>query len=75
MTAKILLISTSKAESILIQNMLDGYKVLFSPYGLDAMGKIKDNTDLDLVLLDLNLPDKAAFEILAEIKRIKVEGV
>ena len=75
MTAKILLISTSKAESILIQNMLDGYKVLFSPYCLDAMGKIKDNTDLDLVLLDLNLPDKAAFEILAEIKRIKVEGV
>lgn len=71
MTAKILLISTSKAESILIQNMLDGYKVLFSPYCLDAMGKIKDNTDLDLVLLDLNLPDKAAFEILAEIKRIK----
>ena len=41
MTAKILLISTSKAESILIQNMLDGYKVLFSPYCLDAMGKIK----------------------------------
>lgn len=71
MTAKILLISASKTERTLIQDMLDGFSVLSSPYCLDALEKIRDSRDIELVLLDLGLPDQAAFEILEELKRTR----
>lgn len=74
MTAKILLISASKTESELVQSMLCGYKVLFSSYCLDAMEKIKDNIDLDLVLLDLSLPNQGAYDVLTKLIKNRLAG-
>jgi DNA-binding NarL/FixJ family response regulator len=35
----------------------------------EAMGLIEENADLDLILLDLNLPDRDGFSLLAELRK------
>jgi CheY-like chemotaxis protein len=39
-----------------------------------AMQQIEANPDLELILLDLNLPDRDGFEILAEVRTRKPAG-
>ena len=71
MTAKILLISASKTENMHIQKTLSEYNIFAASCLLDASEKIARNEDIDLILLDLNLPDKGAFDILKTLKQIK----
>ena len=71
MTAKILLISASKTENMHIQKTLSEYNILAASCLSDASEKIASNEDIDLILLDLNLPDKGAFDILKTLKHIK----
>lgn len=47
------------------------FDVLEASTGLDALNIIKENNDIDLVLLDLNLPDYNGFEIFEKIKKVK----
>ena len=73
MTAKILLISDSKAENKHIHKILCDYNVVVATCLVDASDKIATNEDIDLILLDLNLPDMGAFEILKTLKQLQRE--
>ena len=44
--------------------MLSDYNTLTACDGLEAMELIKKNLDIDLVILDLNMPNMNGFEVL-----------
>src|SRR5882757_8764946 len=46
-----------------------GAEILEAPDGAQAMALVEQHADLDLILLDLNLPDRDGFSLLAEIRR------
>ncbi len=44
-------------------------KLLWALDGEEALAKLKENSDVDVVLLDLNLPGISGFEVLKTIKK------
>lgn len=78
-TAHILLVEDNRADIVLVQESLKllnlDVTLSVTTDGLDAVdfllqrGKHKNALTPDLVLLDLNLPKKNGFEVLAEIRK------
>lgn len=46
----------------------EGYKVLHAVDGMDAIDKVEDNKDIDLILLDVRMPNLSGFEAIDHIK-------
>lgn len=46
----------------------EGYEVVISGNGKDAIGQLEGSTKFDIILLDLMLPDVDGFEILKNIR-------
>ncbi len=44
-------------------------KLLWALDGEEALNKLKDNSDIDVVLLDLNLPGISGFDVLKNIRK------
>lgn len=44
-------------------------KLLWALDGEEALFKLKDNSDIDVVLLDLNLPGISGFEVLKNVRK------
>ena len=49
---------------------LGGYDFIFARNGLEALGKIKSTPDIDIALIDINMPEIDAFTRLQKIKAI-----
>ena len=49
----------------------DGYEVILASTGKDCLEKIKNTSGLDLLVLDIKLPDINGMEILAELSKAK----
>jgi len=47
-----------------------GAEIIFSKSAEGALNQIKENKNLNLILLDIQLPDKNGFDLLPEIKKI-----
>lgn len=67
-------------DHILIREGLK--KILISQSGFDVIGEFNNaasaiefvsNNEIDLMILDINLPDKSGIEVLAEVKALKPE--
>ena len=67
---KILLAEDDRFLSKVMGNKLSrkGYDVIIAGDGVEAISKIKSET-IDLVLLDLVMPNKDGFDVLEEIKK------
>ena len=51
-----------------------GYEGLFASSGIDAIQQFQENrSDIDLVILDLHLPDMTGEDVLTELRAIKPE--
>ncbi len=48
----------------------NGYKVIAANTGIDGFNKIKENPDIDILLLDIMLPDATGLDILEQIREI-----
>ena len=57
-------------EAIVEMLQLTGYEVIQAADGIDGLG-CASGPDVDLVLLDLMLPRKDGFEVLADLRRLK----
>lgn len=66
--AKILIVDDSKTDRLLISNMLNDCELTCACDGLEAMEIIQTNPDLDLIILDLNMPRMNGFEVLEALK-------
>lgn len=63
----ILIVDDSKTDVAIISSILVGYRLYIAYDGLEAMDMIKNNPDIRIVLLDLNMPLMDGFEVLKEI--------
>lgn len=71
MLAKILLVSNSTAECFTIKNALSEYLIVTAYDCSSAILKIEENFDIDIIMLDLDMPDMEGFKILKFLKSNK----
>ena len=70
---KILIIEDDEAIKIGLKYYLEqeSFDIVLAENGETALNKIKENMDISLILLDINLPDINGFELFKKIKDIK----
>lgn len=68
MGTKVLIVDDSASDRLIIKNMLSQYDTITANDGMEAMSIIRDNMDIDLVILDLNMPKMDGFAVLEELK-------
>ena len=70
---KILIIEDDETIKIGLKYYLEqeSFDVLLSGTGEEALTKIKNNMDIEIILLDINLPDANGFDLFKDIKKIK----
>jgi len=57
-----------EALRVLLEELQDGATIVEAASARDAMRRIDEHPDLELVLLDLRLPDRDGFDVLAELR-------
>jgi len=65
---KILVVDDSKSDIVIIRNMLKDYNLLIAYDGIEAMDFINADPDIDIMILDLNMPRMNGFEVLEAIR-------
>jgi putative two-component system response regulator len=68
MRAKILIVDDSKTDRLIIRNILNDYELIEASDGREAITFLKEYEDIDLVILDLNMPVMNGFEVLEVLK-------
>jgi len=69
-TKTILAVDDMELNLEILDSLLDKYNVVKSNNGFEAL-KIADTTDIDLIILDIMMPDIDGFEVSQELKRNK----
>jgi len=69
MLIKILVADDSASDRFIIQNMLSEYRVLAACDGVEAMRLLEEHDGVNLLILDLNMPNMNGFEVLEALKR------
>lgn len=64
METKIMIVDDSVVDRVIISNMLSDFEVIMASDGTEALQKIDENPDIDLVILDLFMPRMNGFELL-----------
>ena len=65
---KVLVVDDSKSDVILISSMLKDYELFLAYDGVEAMDTINKYRDIDIMILDLNMPRMNGFEVLEAIR-------
>ncbi|NLY84648.1 MAG: response regulator, partial [Acholeplasmataceae bacterium] len=68
MAAKILIVDDSATDRLIIKNMLKDYTVLLASDGVEALEVITGHHEVELMILDLNMPRMNGFEVLEALK-------
>ncbi len=69
---KILIVEDIYSNYLYLYKVLksNGYNTLWAMTGEEALKLARENEDINLVLLDINLPDKTGYEVLNELKTL-----
>lgn len=65
---KILIVDDSATDRMIIESMLEDYHTLTASDGLEAMQLIETTPDIDLMILDLNMPNMDGFQVIQSLK-------
>ena len=65
---KILVVDDSKLMHKMYEVMLRQYALVYASDGRQALDRLNDHKDIDLVLLDVNMPNMNGLEFLAELR-------
>lgn len=65
---KVLVVDDSKLMHKMYEVMLRQYPLVYASDGRQALDRLKDHADIDLVLLDINMPNMNGLEFLAELR-------
>lgn len=66
---KILVVDDSKLMHKIYEVMLRQYPLVYAVDGRDALARLAEHRDVDLVLLDINMPTMNGLEFLAEVRK------
>lgn len=69
MESKILIVDDSMTDRMIIKNILSDYQTLMASNGFEAIEQIENDPDIDLIILDLNMPKMNGFELLKWLKK------
>ncbi|HEV7504273.1 MAG TPA: response regulator [Thermoanaerobaculia bacterium] len=65
---KILVVDDSKLMHKMYEVMLRQYALVYASDGRQALDRLQEHEDIDLVLLDVNMPNMNGLEFLAQIR-------
>lgn len=65
---KILVVDDSKLMHKMYEVMLRQYPLVYASDGRQALDRLREHPDIDLVLLDINMPNMNGLEFLAELR-------
>ena len=65
---KVLVVDDSKLMHKMYEVMLRQYPLVYASDGRQALDRLQDHADIDLVLLDINMPYMNGLEFLAELR-------
>ena len=65
---KVLVVDDSKLMHKMYEVMLRQYPLVYALDGRQALERLRENGDVELVLLDINMPNMNGLEFLAEMK-------
>lgn len=65
---KVLVVDDSKLMHKMYEVMLRQYPLVYASDGRQALDRLREHPDIDLVLLDINMPNMNGLEFLAEIR-------
>lgn len=68
MFIKILVADHSATDRLLIKNILSEYCVLTACDGVETMRMLEENDDINILILELNIPDMNGFQVLELLK-------
>lgn len=68
MLIKILVVDDCATERAIIKDTLGGYCVLTASGGTEAMRMLREHEGINLMILDLNIPDMDGFQVLEMLK-------
>lgn len=68
MSVKILVADDSALDRLIITNMLSCYTVITACDGVEAMRILDENSDVNILILDIKMPNMDGFEVLEAIK-------
>lgn len=68
MKAKILVVDDSETDRLIIKKILNDYELKEACDGLEAITILQNNSDFDLIILDLNMPKMNGFQVLESLK-------
>ncbi|MDY0064528.1 MAG: EAL domain-containing protein [Bacilli bacterium] len=68
MPTTILIVDDSLVDRMIIENMLQDYRVLTGCDGLEAIELLNTHPEIELVILDINMPNMNGFEVLTILK-------
>jgi len=66
---KILVVDDSKVDQLIIQNILKGFDFITAYDGFEALKALEEEPDIDIVILDLNMPNMNGFEVLKHVRK------
>ncbi|HEY6323967.1 MAG TPA: response regulator [Thermoanaerobaculia bacterium] len=65
---KVLVVDDSKLMHKMFEVMLRQYSLVYASDGRQALERLREHPDIDLVLLDVNMPNMNGLEFLAQLK-------
>jgi two-component system, chemotaxis family, chemotaxis protein CheY len=65
---KVLVVDDSKLMHKMYEVMLRQYALVYASDGRQALDRLREHADIDLVLLDVNMPNMNGLEFLAELR-------
>ena len=68
---KILVVDDSKTDVVMIMSILSNYELLVAYDGIEAMKIIEAEPEIELIILDLNMPRMNGFQVLEELQKKK----
>lgn len=66
--ARIMVVDDSKVDQMIIENILKGYDIITAYDGKEAIDLIEKGENIDIIILDLNMPVMNGFEVLEYMK-------
>lgn len=68
MLIKILVVDDSASDRLIIKNMLGDYSILTASDGVEALRMLEEHEGINLMILDLNMPNMDGFQVLEALK-------